>query len=333
MKILPVTQNLDREKLTRLHYMLLLIRRFEELQEKMLSRGESLIGGYHFAIGQEAVAAGSCFALRDNDLVMPSLRGRGVYLAKGVPARIVMAGCFGKTTGVGRGRWMHHHAPYPEKGILAGSGVIGADIAIATGAALSLKQQRKQDVVVDFFGDGASNTGNFHEAINLGAALKLPIVYICENNFYALSMPIDRATGADSIAARASGYGIPGIVVDGNDVLSVYAEVTAAVSRARHGLGPTLLEMQTYSWRGHNPKADADATFRPQEERKLWENNCPLALLEEKLLRQRLVPGETISANYELVKEELTSAVEWAKQQPDPAAETILSDMSYVYSS
>jgi TPP-dependent pyruvate/acetoin dehydrogenase alpha subunit len=322
---------LTREDHRRMHYLLVLTRRFEETLEDLL-REKKLIGGYHFGIGQEAIQVGACYKLREDDLVMPSLRDRGVFLIKGVPTREMLAGCYGKSTGCGGGRWGHHHAPYKSKGVLAGSGVIGADISIATGAALAAKIKGKSSVVLDFFGDGASNTGNFHEAVNMAASLRLPIVYICENNQYAISMPWARASAVRDIALRALGYGVPGLVKDGNNVLEVYSAVKCAVERARAGLGPSLIEMKTYSWRGHNPRADSQATFRPIDEREEWEKNDPIGNYEHFLLHRNLILPEEIYENRQSVEGELVDAVHWAEEQPFPKPEETFSDRRFVFS-
>jgi TPP-dependent pyruvate/acetoin dehydrogenase alpha subunit len=199
----------------------------------------------HLCIGEEAVGVGSCYGLRKDDYVLPTLRGRSIILAKGVSPSILMAGVYGKVTGPSKGKWTAHHMGDLEKGILAGSLIIGSQFPTAVGAGLAFKIKKTDQVCLCYFGDGASNRGDFHEGLNIAAIFKLPVIFICNNNGYAIDTPVQKAMLIKNIASRAHGYGMPGKTIDGNDVLKVYYTVQEAVERAREGGGPTLIECKT----------------------------------------------------------------------------------------
>src|SRR5580658_5258965 len=229
------------QKLLLTYYKKILELRLFELKVQELYRNGRLPGFVHLYVGEEAVAVGVCSNLKTEDLVFSTHRGHGHALAKGVPSRIVLAELWGKVTGSsgGRGGSMHMYAP--EYGFMGTNGIVGAPIPLATGAALSAKMRKKQQVVVSFFGDGAVNSGSFHEAVNMGAVWNLPVVYVCENNLYATEMAFSRATKNTRVASRAMAYGLPGVAVDGQDVLAVSAAARYAIDRARAGDGPTLI--------------------------------------------------------------------------------------------
>jgi len=320
---------LSEDILLKMYKDIVLVRRVEETCEKLLLRGEKLIGTFHLGLGEEAIAVGTCFNLRKDDYVLPYLRGRGVFLMKGVSLRSLAAGWYGKTTGKGRGRYHHHHVGDKKVGVLAGSGIVGADISIATGVALALKLKKSDQVILNFFGDGASNTGNFHEALNFAGAFQLPVVYICENNQYAVSMPISKASRIKNIAVRSKGYGFPGVVVDGNDVISVYKATQEAIKRARMGKGPTLIECKTYRWRGHNPK-DPDL-FRPPEEIEEWKKKCPVKRFKGKLIRAGVLTEKLCQRIEKEIDAEINNAIELAVAAPFPKKEEIIEDFDFVY--
>src|SRR5271167_5000915 len=228
------------------YYKKMLELRLFELKVQELYRNARLPGFVHLYVGEEAVAVGVCMNLESKDLVFSTHRGHGHALAKGVPARVVLAELWGKATGSsgGRGGSMHMYAP--EYGFMGTNGIVGAPIPLATGGALSAKLGKKGQVVVSFFGEGAVNSGSFHEAVNMGSVWELPVVYVCENNLYATEMAFKRATKNTSVASRAAAYGMRGVAVDGQDVVAVHAAAEEAIRLARNNEGPTLIECRTY---------------------------------------------------------------------------------------
>lgn len=278
----------------------------------------------HSCIGEEAIGVGSCYGLRANDYVLPSLRGRSVLLTKGVPASVLMAGVFGKATGPSRGKWTAHHMGDLDKGILAGSLLIGSQFPIAVGAALAFRIKKTDQVCLCFFGDGASNRGDFHEALNLAAILKLPVIFICENNLYAIDTPVEKSLPIKDISLRAKGYGMPGKTVDGNDVLEVYSTVEEAVHEAREGKGPTLIECKTYRLRPHCERYQED---RSVIELEYWWERCPIKTFRE-YLRKRNILDEKVEDEIDNgVKEEIDQAVKFADESPFPKPEEIFDDV------
>jgi len=280
----------------------------------------------HASIGQEAVTVGAVYGLRPDDYIMPSLRGRGAYLARQVPLEVQFAGVYGKATGPGKGKSTAHHMGDPKRCVLAGSGIVGASIAIAVGAALGVKLEGSDRVVVDFFGDGAAQRGDFHEGLNLAGALKLPIIFICENNGYAEYTPLSRHMAGESFAIRARGYGFPGEIIDGCDVLVVFRAVQKAVQRARSGLGPTLLEALTHRWRAHHEREKPDS-YRVPGEVELFEAHDPLRRLAEELRRQGILPESKERTIYEEVDREIAAAIEYAERSPYPEVDELTRDV------
>src|SRR5215204_2832425 len=229
---------------------MLRIRRTEEQLARAYQQGH-IPGACHTYVGQEAVAAGVCARLRPDDVVFSTHRGHGHALAKGVPPRELIAELLGRATGCSRGRGGSMHLFSPEVGLMGTTGIVGPNILQATGAGYSFKLRKTEQVSVGFFGDGAVSNGAFHEGVNLAAIWDLPVIYVCENNLYATEVPFESATRNTNVAERAQSYGMPGIAVDGNDVLAVYAAAKEAVARARAGKGPTLIEGRTYRTRPH----------------------------------------------------------------------------------
>lgn len=269
------------EEKMQMFYTMYLIRRFEETAEELYMEGK-IWGTFHLYIGEEAVAVGGCAALRPEDYITSTHRGHGHCIAKGADVKRMMAELMGKKTGYCLGLGGSMHIADVEKGNLGATGIVGSGIPIAVGAALGCKLMRTDRVVLCFFGDGAANTGAFHEAVNLAAVLKLPVVFLCENNLYAMSFPTRKSFAIQDIAERAAGYGIPGVSVDGMDVLAVQEVVTQAVAKARNGGGPTLIEAKTYRFKGHS-KSDKNV-YRTKEEIKQWMERCPIKRLESHLL-------------------------------------------------
>lgn len=280
----------------------------------------------HASIGQEAVGVGSCYALRPDDMVLPSLRTRAAFLVKGISPDRVMAAMYGKATGAGRGKQTSHHMGDTELGVIAGSGVVGGSIPVAVGVALACKLQHTDRVTMVYFGDGASNRGDFHEAVNLAAVYQLPIVFVCENNQYALSMAISRHLPVKNVADRGASYGIPGVTVDGNDVVAVYEASQESIRRARAGEGPTLLECKTYRWRGHSER-DVNQVYRTREEVEEWKTRCPIKRLQERLFAKGVLNDSLVKEIEQEVARTVERAVEYAEQSPYPAPEEALNNV------
>ena len=279
----------------------------------------------HLYLGQEAVAVGACAALNDDDFITSTHRGHGHIIAKGGDVKLMMAELYGKATGYNRGKGGSMHIADPRLGILGANGIVGAGLPIATGAGLSAKLRKSCQVAVCFFGDGASNQGTFHEAINIAAAFDLPVVYVCENNLYAVGTKQSNVRKVEDIADRAVGYAIPGLAVDGNDVIAVYEACKEAVDRARAGMGPTLVECKTYRWRTHF-EGEPD-TYRPPEEVEFWLKREPIAPYRQLLIDQGVLTGAEADAIESNVLEELSQAVEFARTSPLPEPESALEDL------
>src|SRR6202142_1889625 len=277
-----VTERISPELLLGYYQKMLELRLFE-LKVQELYRNARLPGFVHLYVGEEAVGVGVCSNLEPKDLVFSTHRGHGHALAKGVPAGVVLAELWGKTTGSsgGRGGSMHMYAP--EYGFMGTNGIVGAPIPLATGAALSAKLRKRGQVVVCFFGDGAVNSGSFHEAVNLGTVWNLPVIYVCENNLYATEMAFSRATRNPSVASRAASYGLPGVTVDGQDVTAVHEAAKTAIERARAGEGPTLIECKTYRYVGHH-EGDPGTDYRTRDEVQQWKTNDPVKIARKKLI-------------------------------------------------
>lgn len=311
----------DKRMLLDMYYKMLLIRRFEEKAVELYRRGE-IPGIGHPYVGQEAVAVGACTALRTTapkGYVLSTHRGHGHSLAMGVNPRHLMAELLGKRTGVCKGIGGSMHSSEPGAGLIFTSAIVGGSIPIAVGVALAMKIKREDGVAISFFGDGATNTGAFHEALNLAGVWKLPVVFICENNFYAISTHVREAVAAREIVDRAIAYGMLGISVDGNDVIAVYEVTREAIERARKGEGPTFIECKTYRWLDHG--FYFLGKYRPDEEVELWKRRCPIRMFKEKLL------GEGVASNEELievearVEAEIEDAVKFARESEPPDLE------------
>lgn len=305
-----------------LYRRMLLIRECEAQLNDLFAK--NLFPGYiHSYLGQEACAVGVCDALEDTDYVVSNHRGRGHYLAKGMDLKAMMAEMLGKSTGVCGGRGGEMHAADPAIGVLGGNGIVGGGMPIAAGAALSAQMDAKGAVAVAFFGEGASNNGSFGETMNVAAAWKLPLILVCENNLYAEMTPYEATVGQPDVALRAAGYGMPGEVVDGNDVVAVRDAAGRAVARARAGEGPTLLELKTYRWGGHfegDPRK-----YRTREEEAEWKARCPVAQFRKVLLDERGIAGDRLVALETEVAGEVADAITFALDSPLPVPETALS--------
>src|SRR5204862_3555265 len=315
---------LSGDALESLYTTMVRIRRFDEKTTELFSAG-LVKGTAHSYVGEEAVAAGACANRREGDYIVGTHRGHGHCIAKGARVDRMMAELMGRQDGYCRGLGGSMHIAALDLNILGCNGIVAAGLPIGTGAGLAAKLRGTDNVVVAFFGDGGANQGVVHEALNLAAGWKLPIIYLCENNQYALSTATARTTAGESIAARAAAYGIPGVRVDGNDVLAVYEAVKTAVARARAGDGPTLIEAVTYRWGGHSMRANLP-DYRTKDEEREWMEKDPIARLHSELERR----GTSIMRLKELeeaVEGELDRAVRFATESAEPTVEIMESSV------
>ncbi len=316
-------QQLGLDLMIKMYSQMLRIRLFEERVVELFARG-NMPGLAHLSIGEEAVAVGACNALREDDYITSNHRGHGHCIAKGASIDRMMAELFGKQTGYCGGKGGSMHIADFEKGILGANGIVGGGIPLATGAALGVKLRGLERVVVCFFGDGASNQGSFHESANLASLWKLPVIYVCENNLYGISVAQHRHQAVKDVAIRALGYNMPGTVVDGNDVVAVLGAVKKAVALARKGDGPSLIECKTYRWRGHHEgDPNRGAKYRSAEEIAEWMAKCPVERMKGVLLAQG-VEAATLGELRKSIQREIEDAVNYAEQSPPPAATAAL---------
>jgi pyruvate dehydrogenase E1 component alpha subunit len=292
------------------------VRAFEEAVHDLYQR--KLLPGMspHLSAGQEAVPAGVCLQLRRDDYMVTTHRGHGHSLLKGMDAQRMMAELCTKETGYCHGRGGTMHIASPEVGCLGANGIVGAGLPIAVGAGLSIRYRGTDQVCVAFFGDGASNQGTFHESVNLAAGRKLPVVFVCENNIYALSTNYVRTGGTPHVADRAKGYDIPGVVVDGMVVESVYAAATAALARARAGEGPTIIEAKTYRYYGHG--ASDHRPYRTREEEAQWRCSDAIQCYGDLLLERGVLTAAERDEMQARASAEAQAAVDFAMSSPDP---------------
>lgn len=324
-KVQEVTRvEIEQDTLLRLLGKLLEVRIFEEKTFELF--GQNLIPGtLHLYLGQEAVAVGVCENLRKDDLVQSTHRGHGHAIAKGARFDKTLAEIFGKATGYCKGKGGSMHAADFSSGILGACGVVGGGLPLAVGAALSAKMRKSGQVVACFFGDGASNQGTFHESLNMAGLWKLPVIFVCENNLYAMGTRVSKAMAIQDVAIRAQGYGMPGVVVDGNNVVDVYKAAQEAVVRARNDEGPTLIEAKTYRHKGHS-RFDP-GKYRPKEEVKDWLARDPIEAMKGTLVAK----GILTEHEYEKMREEVTAAMDaaakFAIESPYPEPEEALNDV------
>ncbi len=314
--------NATQVELLTLYREMLLIRRFEEQCNALFLQGK-IPSTLHLYIGQEAVAVGVCAALRPDDYVLGTHRPHGHALAKGVTSRSIMAELFGKVTGCCKAKGGSMHVGDMSVGMFPAIAIVGANAPIATGAALSAKMRGSGQVVVAFFGEGGANEGAVHEAMNMAAIWKLPVLFVCENNLYGASTPVSQIVAVENVADRAVAYGMPGVIVDGNDVLAVRDVTRTAVERARAGEGPSLIECKTYRLCGHS-RSDA-CNYRTREEEAEWRDKDPLLRIKKLLTEETglatLSDLEQVEAEVEAV---LVDAIQFADESPEPAPEDAL---------
>ncbi|HEX9941141.1 MAG TPA: thiamine pyrophosphate-dependent dehydrogenase E1 component subunit alpha [Thermoanaerobaculia bacterium] len=301
-----------------------LIREFEERLKTLVERGVP-VGPVHFYTGQEAVAVGVCAALRPSDWIASTHRGHGHCIAKGVEVRRMMAELYGKTTGTNRGKGGSMHITDVRMGMLGVNPIVGMGTPHAVGAALSARVRGTDEVAVAFFGEGAASMGVVHEAMNLASIWTLPVVFVCENNGYAQATPVEYAVAADRIADRAAAYRMPGVTVDGQDVLAVFEAAKEAVRRARSGGGPSLVECKTYRYYGHHQGDDTLRYRTAEEERTARERDC-VRLLRERLLSEGIEASE-LDALDARNRERVDEAIAFAEAGPLPGPEELLADV------
>lgn len=313
--------DLSKEKLIEWYRQMLTIRHFEEAVMDLYRRA-LMPGLAHLYIGEEAVAVGACAALRPDDWITSTHRGHGHCIAKGGDIKKMMAEIMGKETGYNRGKAGSMHIADLDLGILGAFAIVGGGFGPATGAALSAKMRGTDQVTVCFFGDGASNQGSFHENLNLAAVWKLPVVYVCENNLYAISVAQWRSQPIKDIAIRSASYDMPGVIVDGQDVVAVCEAVREAVERARSGEGPTLVECKTYRYTGHGV-SDPGTAYRTQEEIDEWKKRDPIILFRERLEAEGIMTEEEAQSIGAEVKRAIEEAIEFAIKSPFPSLDEI----------
>jgi len=319
---------LNKESALWMYETMVTIRRFEEQSRREADAGK--LRGIHSSIGQEAVPTGICAQLRDDDFVLGTHRSHHHCIAKGVDIKEMMAELLGKATGTNKGKGGTMHIADIRKGMLGANGVVGSNIPVATGVALSAKVRGTDQVSVVFFGDGASSQGSLHEAMNLASIWKLPVLFVCENNRYAESTPFEYSVAGGSIANRAAGYAMPGVVVDGQSALEMFEVAREAIARARASEGPTLIEAQTYRYMGHMG-ADDPLGYRTQEEEDYYEGRDCIKRMEEHLLDAGFATETDLKAIDEKVLAAIAEATKFANDSPFPDPSELTTDVYVSY--
>jgi len=311
-----------------MHERMVRIRIFEEEAGKLMENGK-VPGALHLYVGQEAVATGVMVHLTDEDQITSTHRGHGHLIAKGGQFKEMYAELYGKATGYCKGMGGSMHISNLDIGILGANGIVAGGPPIAMGAAFSNKYRGTDQVAATFFGDGASNEGAFHEAANMAALYKLPCLFVCENNGFGEYTSQKRHQAIRDVADRAAGYGMPGVIVDGMDVIAVYEAAGEAIDRARRGEGPTLLECKTYRYYDHVGVRGMGIAYRSDEEVEEWKQRDAIRLLEDRMAEQGVLSSDDAAAVHERVRQEAFEAIEWAEASPYPAVEDLLKDVYY----
>jgi len=315
---------MDKEKLLQMYYEMVLIRRVEERGAELYQQGK--IGGFmHLYIGQEAVSTGLIAARQPQDRVITAYRDHGVAINCGIPANEVMAELLGKVTGTSKGKGGSMHMADVEKNMWGGHAIVGAHLPIAAGLALGDQYGNRDNVTLCMFGDGATNIGYFHEALNLSKVWKLPVLWVCENNLYGMGTAVERASAVSEIRQKADGYAIPNERVDGMDVMAVYEAARKAIDHVRGGNGPFLLEVVAYRFRGHS-MGDPER-YRQQEEVKKYQENDPIGIFRKYLSTKRVATLKALDEIDARVDEEVQKAVEFAEASPEPGMEELFKDI------
>jgi len=300
------------------------IREFEESCPKLYSQGK--LGGFlHLYSGQEAVGVGVAHAMHQDDYMISAYREHGLIIAKGVPTKKVMAELFGKPAGVSKGKGGSMHMFDASLRFMGGFGIVGGHLPLSVGLGYSILYREGDEVVICLFGDGATNQGVFHEAMNMAALYKVPVVFVCENNRYGIGTSVARASAVEELYKKSCAYETPGLKVDGMDVLAVYETVRQAVQRAREGGGPSYIEALTYRFRGHS--ISDPGTYRSEQEKKIWQERDPIPNLADWLTKNGHATAEQIAGIDEEEKKEIEDAIQYAEESPDPDLEELWTDV------
>ncbi|MBN1298968.1 MAG: thiamine pyrophosphate-dependent dehydrogenase E1 component subunit alpha [Actinobacteria bacterium] len=319
---------LTREQKVEFLKTIITIRRFEE-KTIQLYQVAKIWGYLHPYVGEEAIAAGTCAAIKKSDYIISTHRGHGHSIAKGADLNRMMAELLGKSTGYCKGRGGSMHIADTELGMLGANGIVGGGIPISVGAGFSCKMEAQGRVTVCFFSDGAANNGVFHEALNMASVFTLPVIYVCENNMYAISMSACESISCKDIANRASSYDMPGVIVDGSDPEAVYGVVSSAVARARSGKGPSLIEAKTYRFGGHHPNDPAE--YRDKKEVEYYKSEKdPVINYKKKLIDEKILNEEEIKMMEEKIKKAVEDSVRFAEESPEPQLERFLEEVKSI---
>ena len=320
--------NITKEQKIEMLKLIIKIRRFEERTVQLYQTAR--IWGYlHPYIGEEAVAVGTCAAINKTDYIVSTHRGHGHSIAKGADLNRMMAELLGKATGYCKGRGGSMHIADTELGMLGANGIVGGGIPISVGAGFSCKMEKKGRVTICFFSDGASNNGVFHESLNMAAIFKLPVIYVCENNMYAISMSCTESVSCENIADRAVSYGIPGDIVDGSNPIDVFEAVQRAVKRAREGNGPTLIEAKTYRFGGHHPNDPAE--YRDKKEADYYKKEKdPVINFKKKLIDEKILSENDIEVIEKGIMKEVEDSVKFAEESPEPQLDKFLEEVKSI---
>jgi pyruvate dehydrogenase E1 component alpha subunit len=315
----------SKELLEKFYYTMVKIRKFEETVEKYFLDGQ-IPGFVHLYIGEEAIATGVCASLKNDDYIQSTHRGHGHTIAKGADINRAMAEIFGKKTGFCRGKGGSMHIADFSVGMLGANGVVGGGFNIATGAALAIKKQKRDNVSVVFFGDGASNRGTFHEALNMASVWKLPIIFVCENNEWASTTPYRTTTSVEDISKRAAGYSMESKIVDGNDVFDVYEGFKEALAHVKAGNGPFFLEAKTYRIKGHFV-GDPELYRTKEEVQKVYDENNPITRFENKVLKENLLSETELKEISSKAETEIKEALKFAQDSEFPEPSEMYDDL------
>jgi pyruvate dehydrogenase E1 component alpha subunit len=290
-----------------------------------LYRQGKIVGGVYVGLGQEAISVGTAIHMLEDDVVAPSHRDMGVFLIRGVTPRRIIAQYMGRKTGLTRGRDGNMHMGDMDYNVIAFVSHLGDNVPVAAGAALAFKQRNENRVALCYNGEGATSRGDWHEGINMASVMKLPVVYFINNNAYAYSTPVKYQMAIEDVAIRAEGYGIPGAIVDGNDIIAVYHAAKKSIDRARAGKGPSMVEFKTFRMTGHS--AHDDAGYVPPELFEKWQKKDPIARLQREMLADSLIDEAAIADLQKECEEVIDDAVDWAEKQPYPEASDLTDDV------
>lgn len=316
--------DISKDQLIQMYETMVRIRQFENNTWNLYTQG-IMQGLCHLYVGEEAVATGACMALNKDDYIVSTHRGHGHVVAKGADLNKMVAELLGKGTGYCKGKGGSMHIADVSLGILGANGIVGGGFGIATGAGLSAKMRGTKQVCICFFGDGAAQQGLFHETVNLASIWKLPVIYLCENNLYALSNPQNNNQKIENIADRASAYGISGVIMDGMDVVDVYTKVYEAVQKVRDGEGPILMEAKTYRYKGHFVGDPVE--YIPEGEYDAWIKRCPIKQFKQKLLFDNVLAEKDLEDIENRIQEEIREATDYAKSSALPESDQLYEDV------